>query len=183
MNRVAIFGGSFNPPHLGHLLAASWVLSTARVGRLMVIPALTHAFGKELAAFPHRRRMAELAFGGLVGAEVSDLEARMGGPSYTVHTLERLAAENPGADLALVVGTDVVGQIPDWHEGHRIEELAELIVVGRGGHEDGERDLVIPEVSSSEIRRRLAAGKSVDALVPWRVRDYIVEHDLYTGEA
>lgn len=183
MNRLAIFGGSFNPPHLGHVLAATWVLSTARVSRLMVIPALTHAFGKDLAAFPHRRRMAELAFGGLEGVEVSDLEARMEGPSYTVHTLERLAEEHSGMQLGLVIGTDLVEQIPDWHEGHRIEELAELIVVGRGGHaDDAARELVIPEVSSSEVRRRLAEGQSVDSLVPWRVRDYITEHGLYRGE-
>jgi len=179
MSTVAVFGGSFDPPHLGHVLAATWVLSTASVDALWVIPAYDHAFDKELTPFAHRLKMAELAFAPLREVTVSDLEARMGGESFTVHTLERLREEHPDDRWRLVIGSDLVEQIPRWHEGHRIEELAELLVVGRGGHgRDGDA-LLMPEVSSTEVRRRLRAGEPADALVPRAVLDYAREQGLY----
>jgi len=179
MSAIAIFGGSFDPPHLGHVLAATWVLSTAAVDELWVIPTFDHAFDKELTAFAHRLKMAELAFAPLRSVRVSDLEARMGGESFTVHTLERLRADHPSRELRLVVGSDLVDQIPRWHRGHRIGELAELLVVGRGGHgRDGDA-LLMPEVSSTEVRRRLRAGETVDALVPRAVLEYARAEGLY----
>jgi len=179
MSALAVFGGSFDPPHVGHVLAASWVLCTAAVDRLLVVPAFAHAFGKELAPFEHRRAMCELAFDPLRGVTVSDVEARAGGPSYTVHTLERLRAAHPGATLRLVIGSDLVEQVPTWHEGHRVPELAPLLVVGRGGHVRGTEDVSMPEVSSSEVRRRLAGDEPADALVPRAVLAYAREKGLY----
>ncbi|MCB9594337.1 MAG: nicotinate (nicotinamide) nucleotide adenylyltransferase [Sandaracinaceae bacterium] len=179
MRTVALFGGSFDPPHLGHVLAATWVLSTSAVDELLVMPAFDHAFDKPLTAFEHRMRMAALAFAPLRAARVSDLEARLGGESYTVRTLEHLRAEEPDAAWRLVVGTDLVASIPRWHQGHRIPELCELLVVGRGGFARGEEDLLMPEVSSTEVRRRLRAGEPADALVPHAVLAYAAEHGLY----
>ena len=177
--RLGVFGGSFDPPHFGHVLAACWALGTGRLDRLLVVPALAHAFGKDLAPFPHRRRMAELAFADLARVEVSDLEARLGGPSYTVNTLAALRREAPDAALSLLVGTDLVEQIPSWHQGSRVLELATPLVIGRGGHARGGEDLLIPEVSSTEVRRRLAAGRDATALVPAAVLAYAREHGLY----
>lgn len=182
MTTWAIFGGSFNPPHVGHVLAGAWVLSTQDVDELVVVPALEHAFGKELAPYAHRRRMTELAFGGLRRARVSDVEARMGRPSYTVRTLERLRAEHPSVELRLVIGSDLVDQLPSWKEGHRIPALAAPLVVGRAGHHDpsdGAADVLMPEVSSTEIRRRLAAGEPADALVPRAVLAHVDRYGLY----
>lgn len=179
MKTLAFFGGSFDPPHVGHVLAASWVLATREVDELLVVPAFEHAFGKGLAPFEHRLRMAQLAFAPLGRVSVSEIEARMGGSSYTVHTLEKLREENPDADVMLVVGSDLVPEIPRWHEGHRIPELATLVVVGRGGYLDGTEDIVMPNISSTEIRRRLAAGEPADALVPRDVLAYIAAHGLY----
>ena len=179
MRTIAFFGGSFDPPHVGHVLAASWVLATHDVDELLVTPAFEHAFGKGLAAFEHRRRMAELAFASLRRVSVSEIEARMGGSSYTVHTLEKLKEEQPDADVMLVVGTDLVDEIPRWHEAHRIPGLATLLVVGRGGYLDGTEDIAMPAISSTEIRRRIAAGEPADALVPHSVLAYIAEHGLY----
>lgn len=179
MTTVAFFGGSFDPPHVGHVLAASWVLSTGDVDEVWIVPAFEHAFGKGLAPFEHRKAMAELAFAHLRGASVSDVEARMGGSSYTVRTLEKLAEEHPGTRFRLVVGTDLVDEISSWHEGHRVNDLAELLVVGRGGHTEGDEDIAMPEVSSTEIRRRIAAGEPAWAMVPRAVLAYIAEHELY----
>src|SRR5690606_16381153 len=122
-SRVAVFGGSFDPPHVGHVLAAAWVLSTRPLSRFLVMPAFDHAFGKVMASFLHRRRMAELAFADLSHVVVSDLEARLGGASYTVRTLERVREDYPGWEIHLVIGSDLVDQVASWHEGHRIEEL------------------------------------------------------------
>ncbi len=179
MRSAALFGGSFDPPHLGHLLAATWALATHELDELLVVPAFDHAFDKELTPFEHRLRMAELAFAPLRAARVSDLEARMGGESFTVRTLERLRDERPEVRWHLVVGTDIVDQIPRWHEGHRIPELCDLLVVGRGGYGRAADDLLMPEVSSTDVRRRLRAGAPADALVPRTVLAYVAEHGLY----
>jgi nicotinate-nucleotide adenylyltransferase len=178
MTVMGVFGGSFDPPHVGHVLAASWVLATAEVDGLFVVPALEHAFGKRLTPFPHRRRMVELAFGCLRGVQVSPIEAQLGGASYTVRTLEELKRRHPGASLRLMIGSDLVEQVPRWKEGARLPALAPLLVVGRGGHDDG-RMLAMPEVSSSEVRERLRSGRSVDGLVPRSVIAYIERHGLY----
>lgn len=178
----AVFGGSFDPPHVGHVLAAQWVLSTQSVDAVVVIPALVHPFGKPLEAFPHRRRMCELAFGTVRGVRVSDLEARMPSPSYTVHTLERLRAEHPQVNLRLMIGSDLVEQLPSWHDGARVVELAPPLVVGRGGHLDGDEEIAMPTVSSTEIRRRFRSGEPLDALVPRTVREYVTRFGLYRGD-
>jgi nicotinate-nucleotide adenylyltransferase len=179
MTTWAVFGGSFDPPHVGHVLVAAWVRSATDVDRVVVVPALEHPFGKPLAPFPHRRRMAELAFAPLTRVAVSDIEARLSGASYTVRTLEALRARHPGVSLRLVIGSDLVAEVPRWREGDRIPELAPLLVVGRGGHDDGARDIVMPEVSSTEIRARLRAGRSVEGLVPRAVIDYLTRYSLY----
>lgn len=175
----AVFGGSFDPPHVGHVLAAQWVLSTQPIEAVVVIPALVHAFGKPLEPFPHRRRMCELAFGGVRGARVSDIEAHMPSPSYTVHTLERLRAEHPGVGWRLMIGSDLVAQLPTWREGERVASLAPPLVIGRGGHLDGDEEIAMPTVSSTEVRRRFAAGEPVDAIVPRAVHDYVTRFGLY----
>lgn len=179
MTTWAVFGGSFDPPHVGHVLVAAWLRSTTDVDRVVVVPALEHPFGKPLAPFPHRRRMAELAFAPLTRVAVSDIEARLSGASYTVRTLQALRARHPGISLRLVIGSDLVSEVPRWREGDRIPELAPLLVVGRGGHDDGARDIVMPEVSSTEIRARLQAGRSVEGLVPRAVIDYLARYPLY----
>lgn len=182
MSTVAFFGGSFDPPHVGHVLAACWVLATSDVDEVLVVPTFQHPFEKRLEPFAHRRRMAELAFAPLRGVRVSDVEERMGGSSYTVRTLERLREERPDRDWRLMIGSDLVEQIPTWHEGSRIPELASLLVVGRGGHADGVEDILMPQVSSTEVRRRVRAGEPADALVPRPVLRYIREHGLYPPE-
>ena len=195
--RVAVFGGSFNPPHVGHQLAALLVLETAPVDELWFVPALIHPFEKTLAPFADRFHMCELAAAALgPRARVSDIEARLGGPSVTVRTLETLIASHPGVSFSIVIGADLVAETSTWYGADRLQRLAPFIVVGRQGRaragegppgvaEAGPDDpapLAIPDVSSTAVRAAIAGGKPVERWVPGRVLDYIRERRLYAAD-
>lgn len=178
--RVALYGGSFNPPHVGHLLVTAWLLATADVDEIWLLPTWVHAFGKELAPFVDRVVMCErLAAHFRDRVVVSSVESEV--PSgRTLDTLEHLMARHPGVSFRLVVGTDILAETAQWKAWDRVVELAPPILVARGGHPHPEaEDPVMPEVSSTEIRRRLAEGEPVDRLVPATVLDYVRERGLY----
>jgi nicotinate-nucleotide adenylyltransferase len=186
--RIAVFGGSFDPPHVGHVLLAAWALSAGGIDRLLVVPTFAHAFAKRSAPFEDRVAMARLAFSLFDPArvEVSDLESRLPPPSYTVRTLEAVQAAWPDASLRLLVGSDILADLPRWREAERIEAIAPLLVGGRAGHaRDGAGRRVeesvpsFPEVSSTEIRGLLAAGRRPAHLVPEPVLAHIVDRALY----
>ena len=195
--RVAVFGGSFNPPHVGHQLAALWVLETAGVDELWLIPALVHPFDKALAPFEDRFRMCERAAAALgPRVRVSDIEARLGGPSRTLRTIETLMEANPGVDFSLVIGADLVAESSTWYGAERLRQVVPFIVVGRLGRgpstvadvaggaapEVGSDPVAIPDVSSTAIRAALEAGRLPRSWVPRSVLEYIVEHRLYGAE-
>lgn len=180
---VAVFGGSFNPPHVGHVLAASYVLAVHDVDAVLVVPAFRHPFNKGLVAFEHRVAMARLAFGDLARVEVSEIERELNAEvSRTVDTLEALLDRHADWALRLVIGADVLHDRDKWHRFERVVELAPPIVLGRAGvtHPEAPRP-VLPEVSSSLIRAALAGGDRavVEALVPSRVQAYIAREQLY----
>lgn len=185
--RVAVFGGSFDPPHVAHVLAAEYVLSTGEVDRVLVLPVFEHAFGKPLAPFMHRVAMTRLAMAGESGVEVSALEESLGAPSRTLQLLERLQALHPDWVCRLVVGADVLTETAKWHRFDDVVRLAPLLVLGRVGVARADAPApVLPDVSSREIRKRLAtvSGKAADdaellRLVPRAVLEYIDEHGLY----
>jgi nicotinate-nucleotide adenylyltransferase len=178
--RVAIFGGSFNPPHVGHQLAALCVLETAAVDELWFVPCWRHTFGKALEAFEDRLRMSELAAAALgARVRVSDVEARLGGEqSRTLLTIKGLQASYPEHEFLLVIGADVEAELPLWYGADELLRSVRLLVVGRDGFA-GQSAVVMPAVSSTEIRARLRAGEPVDDLVPRSVLDYIRERGLY----
>ncbi|MDX6523462.1 MAG: nicotinate-nucleotide adenylyltransferase [Gaiellales bacterium] len=179
--RVGVFGGEFDPPHLGHLAVVRTARDQLGLDRVLVIPA---------ARPPHRResrtpaedrlRMAELTFAGEPQVEVSRAELDREGPSYTVDTLRLLA----GADeLVLIVGADQ--DIRDWHEPDEILRLAQLAVAPRGGDAIGGGDVTELEMepvdlSSTRVREAIAAGGGTDAVVP-AVLELIRSHGLYGG--
>ena len=176
--RVAFFGGSFNPPHVAHQLVALYVLETASVDELWLVPCWQHPFDKSLAPYAHRLRMCELAVTALgPRARVSDIEGRLGGESRTLRTLKALRAEHPADDFWLVVGADIEPELPSWYGAEELLRTVPRIVVGRGGFAGG--GLTMPAVSSTEVRARLARGESVRELVPRSVEHYIAEHRLY----
>lgn len=182
--RLALFGGSFNPPHVAHQLAALYVLETEPVDELWLVPCFRHPFEKTLEDFEHRFRMCERAAAALgPRVRVSDVERTLGGESRTLRTVEALRAQHPGVELAVVVGSDLEGEVGSWYGAAELRRLARFIVVGRAGHGAGRSAIEMPAVSSTEIRRRLRRGEPVEALVPRAVLDYIRERKLYGGSS
>jgi len=180
--RVALFGGAFDPPHVGHLLVAAYVIGTADVDQLWLMPAHRHAFDKRMAPFVQRVEMCTaLASMFRERVHVTSVEAEVPGQGYTVDTLEHLRRRYPSHEFRLVVGTDILEQRDAWRDFDRVERLAPLIVVARAGHPHpraaGTPEM--PQVSSTEVRRRLAAGEDVRHLVPRPVLDYIEATGLY----
>lgn len=185
--RVGVLGGSFDPPHAGHVLLATYALSAAPLDAVLVVPAFAHAFGKRSSPFEDRLAMCRLAFTPLDPARVhvSDIERTLPSPSFTYRTLEALEARYPEAALRLIVGSDIVNEIERWANVERIRELAPLCVVGRGGHagaHDEALSLELPEVSSSELREALRAGVSPRGKLPLSVLEYIEARGLYREE-
>jgi nicotinate-nucleotide adenylyltransferase len=179
---VAILGGSFNPPHVAHLMAAYWTLATQGVREVWLLPSYRHPFGKELAPFEDRVRMCELAARELRGLAVCTAERELADDPLvgkTARTLEHLVAKHPELDFALVVGADILPDTPKWYRWDRVEELARVVVIGREGFPPVPGAPSLPAVSSTEIRARIARGEDVSGLVPRRVREYLEERGLY----
>lgn len=164
--RVAVFGGSFNPPHVGHAMVAAWLGWVRRADEVWLVPTWQHAFDKALAPFAARVAACE-ELARLVGPQVrvSPIEAELPAPSYTIQTLDALAARHPQLRLRLVMGADTWAQRGLWHNFGRIEAEYDPIVVGRGALAAPDAPS-FPDVSSTEVRRRLSAGEAVDAFVP-----------------
>jgi nicotinate-nucleotide adenylyltransferase len=177
----AVFGGSFDPPHVAHVLAAAYALAAHGVARVLVTPTAAHAFGKRLSSFEHRLRMCELAFAPLRGVEVCAIERELSQPSYTLYTLQALAARHPDVQLRILLGSDLRAETHAWHDFAGIAALAPPLWVGRQGHASAGAEPALPDISSTEVRRRLIAGESTTGLLSPAVADYIREHDLYVG--
>jgi nicotinate-nucleotide adenylyltransferase len=180
---VAIFGGSFDPPHVAHQMVCLWALSTGRADQVWLIPCFSHAFDKQLSSFEHRKAMCELAADPLpAGVRVSDIEADIGGTSRTFNTVTRLRDEHPELDFALLIGADLLAETSEWYRFDELQQLVELIVVGRPGYPSAPGAVEFARVSSSEVRQRLASapgGEDASGLLPRGVLDYIRAHRLY----
>ncbi len=178
---VALLGGSFNPPHVGHLLAAHYVWATQAVDAVWLVPSFHHPFGKVLAPFEDRRAMCELLCreaSGWLGT--SEIERELGGEGRTVETLRGLHTRAPGTRWTLVIGSDIVPDLAHWTDVEGIQALAQLLVLNRAGYPAAQAvGPALPRVSSSEIRAALAAGERPADLVPRTVLDYIAAHALY----
>lgn len=181
---TAIFGGSFNPPHLAHVLAMSVVLSRFDVERILVVPTFQHPFAKSLAPYEERVRMCELAMGFLPRVEVSRVEEELGGESRTLRTIEHLHAKHPSWVLRFVMGADLMVESSKWYGFDRIAQLAPPIVLGRAGVTyEGAPPAVLPQISSTEVRAMIAAGKwdELEPVLPRAVLAYVREKKLYAS--
>jgi nicotinate-nucleotide adenylyltransferase len=191
MARVALFGGSFNPPHVAHQMVALYVLETQPVDELWFVPTYAHPFGKALVGYEHRIAMCELAAAALgPRAQVSRAEAELAArPGFvTSHTLDLVDhAIAAGHAPRLVIGADIVHDAARWHRWDDVVVRAPPIVVGRGGHAlppgagaIGPPPVTMPEISATHVRNLLARGDSGAAgLVPRDVLRYIAHHHLY----
>jgi nicotinate-nucleotide adenylyltransferase len=187
LGRIGLLGGSFNPPHLGHVLMALAVYATEEIDHLWVIPTADHAFGKKLAPFADRVRMCFLAFRHLAGgAAVLDLESRLprtaGTPSYTVDTLRALHAIRPGIKPVWIAGSDILNELAKWKEPEEVQKLCRMVIVPRAGYEKAGSRLKVdlPLVSSSEIRDLIAEGKDVTGMIDFEVMHFIERRGLYS---
>jgi nicotinate-nucleotide adenylyltransferase len=181
---VFLFGGSFNPPHIAHVLAVAYVLATEEADLVAVVPCYLHPFAKELAPFEHRFAMCERAMGWLPRTKVLRVEEELGGESRTLRTVEHLRKVHPDWHLRLVVGADVLLEGPRWHGFDRVAELAPPIILGRVGVTTPEAPRpLLPEVSSTAIREAIRDGRTgeIAALVPRAVLAHIEAQGLYRG--
>lgn len=194
--RLGLFGGTFDPIHLGHLILAEQCREACGLDQVwfVVAGAPPHKRG-ERTPVAHRLEMARIATAGHPGFAVSDLETRRPGPHYSVETLESVHRERPHDDLFFLIGADSLIDLPTWRDPEGIARLATIIVVNRPGIEETDPDqmpslgpgtrpllsVTIPSVgiASDDLRRRLAEGRTVRFMVPRGVEAYIEAHGLY----
>jgi nicotinate-nucleotide adenylyltransferase len=179
--QVALLGGSFNPPHVGHLLAAHYVRATQGVDEVWFMPTFRHPFGKATAPFEHRVRMCELLCQDAAGwMKTSRVESEVGKDGRTVDTLEFLLARYPEHRFTLIIGSDILKDLPSWKDFERIQRMARVVVLYRAGYPADEAvGPPLALVSSTDIRDRLMRGELPSDLVPSAVLAYAREHHLY----
>jgi nicotinate-nucleotide adenylyltransferase len=179
--QVALLGGSFNPPHVGHLLAAHYVRATQGVDELWLMPTFRHPFGKVTAPYEHRVRMCERMCQDASGwMKTSRVESEVGKDGRTVDTLEFLQARHPEYRFTLILGSDILKDLPSWKDFDRIQRLARVVVLYRAGYPADEAvGPPLALVSSTDIRDRLVRGELPSDLVPGPVLAYAREHHLY----
>ena len=188
--RLGIFGGSFDPPHLGHLLPVIDASESLALDAVRFVPAANQPFkaGRAVASPAHRLAMTERLVAGIPGFAADPTETERSGLSFTVDTLASIAAAAPGAELVLLLGADAFALFDQWREPDRIRRLASVAVMVRGGDvmpDAGVRAGVQllqtrrVDISSTELRARVADGRTIRGFVPDAVADYVAAHRLY----
>jgi nicotinate-nucleotide adenylyltransferase len=196
--RIGVFGGTFDPPHVGHFLVASDAVEQLGLDRLVFVPAAAQPLkARARTPAPERLAMVRQLAGDDPRFLVDPIEIDRGGLSYTVDTLHALAGRWPGADLYLLAGADVLASFHLWREPAQIRRLATLVVLTRAAEGSGAgggppatppgfpggAPVFLPtrrvDVSSTEVRARLAAGRSIRGFVPESVADHIRSAGLY----
>jgi len=190
--RIGVFGGTFDPPHVAHVVLVASAVHQLQLDELIVTVAgvpWQKVGTRSISPADDRLHMCELAFAPVDHVTVSDMELRRRGNSYTVDTLEEL--QDDQTELFLLLGADTASGLDTWHEPERLAELASIAVFPRRGYADATVPtgfdstlLELPglEVSSSDIRRRVPAGRPIDGLVPPIVVTYIAENGLFGSE-
>jgi nicotinate-nucleotide adenylyltransferase len=194
--RLGLFGGTFDPIHLGHLILAEQCREACRLDKVwfVVAGAPPHKLGDRTAAI-HRLEMVRIAIAGHSSFAVSEIETTRPGPHYSVETLGSVRRDCPSDDLFFLIGADSLADLPTWRDPGKIAELATIVVVNRPGLEEIEpatlpdfgpgayplMSVTIPPIgiASTELRRRLAEGRTIRYMVPRAVEAYIDAHGLY----
>ncbi len=196
--RIGLFGGTFDPPHLGHLILASEAQTQLGLNRLLWIltPEPPHKLDQAITPVEDRLAMVQLAIADNPAFELSRIELDRPGPHYTLDTIQLVAAQNPGADIVPIIGGDSLRDLPKWHEPQKLVYACHWIGVMRRPYDRSNLDELesqlpgirskvhyvdapLLEIASREIRNRIAEGKSVRYYLPANVFDYISQHHLY----
>lgn len=187
--KIGIFGGTFDPPHVGHLIAAQDVLTSLSLDQVLFIPALVppHKQQRTVAPPEIRLRMVQAATADDARYEVSDVELQRAGPSYTVDTLRELRRRED--ELFLLLGVDQVREFSTWREPSEVARLARVVMMARSGIEEPPESGIVQDtvavtrvdISSTLIRQRVAAGQPIRYMVPAAVEEIIAAQRLYSG--
>ncbi len=199
--KIGVFGGTFDPVHLAHLIVAEQCREQANLDQVWFVPAARppHKTDKEISAFDRRSDMIQLAIAGQPVFRVNALEKDRPGPSYTADTLEEMQRANPGVELHLILGSDCLPDLPGWHDPIRIVRQASLLIAARPGwavwsEVELRTALKLPDdvplrmqvasiplidIASRDLRRRVAEGKSIRYFVPAAVEAYIADKQMY----
>jgi nicotinate-nucleotide adenylyltransferase len=198
--RLGILGGTFNPPHLAHLVCAQEAHRELALDRVLLIPAAIppHKSVEQEPGAEHRLQMCRLAVGDDDRFAVSDVELRRGGPSYTADTLAGLRSQAPNDELVLILGGDIAAGLPGWHRPEQVLELATVAIAQRRGTprekivqalatlrgSERARFFEMPRIgiSSTMVRRRVGAGVPIRYFVPDQVLEYIEREGLYRSD-
>ncbi|MFQ5733385.1 MAG: nicotinate-nucleotide adenylyltransferase [Planctomycetaceae bacterium] len=200
--RLGLFGGTFDPVHFGHLLLAEQCREQCALDEVWFLPSGSppHKQSTEITEPQHRIEMLKLAIAGHEAFAVNEMELQREGPTYTVDTLQAVIAERPRDALFFLIGGDSLNDLPTWREPRRILELATVVAVNRGDDDLPEMSpleqqlgsavarqihiVSMPgvDISATDIRERVAAGKSIRYMTPRAVEVYVEQHGLYGGE-
>lgn len=191
-SRIGLLGGTFDPPHLGHLVVAEVARVTLHLAEVQFVVAGQPWMREDFSPAEHRVSMVQLAAEDNPAFRVNRSEVDREGPTYTADTLEELTAEIPGADLYFLLGADAAAKMEDWRSVEKALELATFVAVTRPGYEVERKGsilgrlewLEVPaiDVSATDLRRRFAAGEAVRYQLPRTVEEYVRQHGLYRAE-
>jgi len=195
---TVIYGGSFNPPHIGHQIACMWMVEALNADEVVIVPTYEHAFGKNLIDFKHRVAMCEAMveslwppteFSGVVypgNVWVSEIEKDLPHPNITLNTVKKFKETHD--KIAVAIGSDLLHGLDEWTGWDEVLKLAKVVVVGRtgGGHADHDYEMFeypveLSAISSSQVRGQVRRRKDITGLVPASVKRYIEEYWLYNG--
>ena len=198
--RIGIYGGTFDPVHMAHLILAEQCREQCQLDEVWFVPAAIppHKQGRIISDSKTRVEMLELAISGHPGFRICRLELDRSGPSYTVTTLEQIHQQIPAAELFLLMGADSIRELPDWREPGRILQLATVVAVNRGRDSlmsgeslaameklGSERFMQVQmpgiDIAATDIRQRASLGHSLRYLVPRAVEVYIQEHGVFAN--
>jgi nicotinate-nucleotide adenylyltransferase len=201
--RIGVFGGTFDPVHLGHLIIAEQAREQARLDQVWFVPSARppHKLERPITPFDRRAEMLALALAGQRNFKVDLIERDRPGPSFTADTLADLKSRNPNDDFFLILGGDTLADLPKWHQPLRIVELAELLVTARpgwpvwsaaelaaalgtnvGSARIQKIEIPLVDISSRDLRQRAATGRSLLFQVPRAVEVYIREKKVYAPD-
>ncbi len=189
MSRIGILGGTFDPPHYGHLTIAETAIRKLKLKEVIFVPAKTppHKSEEEISSRRDRLAMLKLAVAGKERILISEIEFERQGPSYTVDTLTELQREYPDDEFYFLIGADNISEMESWHLPERIFEMVNVVAAGRPGFPAAGRfadmiesfEMKPVSISSTMIREKVRSGQSISELLPAAVEEYILKRNLY----